>query len=148
MGHMRQHMQSALHGSGNLEGSGLQGPSETRGTSRWHAPQMGINGRMSRDGKDRGRGSSGPEIFWRRQGWLALLLWLQGPHSPTAAPSLLASHRLGPSYLRNGVGFLLVGGEFSGGGGLANMLGTKTAEKGLEDVTATRLLRRGLGHQA
>lgn len=28
------------------------------------------------------------------------------------------------------------------------MLGTKTAEKGLEDVTATWLLRRGLGHQA
>lgn len=38
------------------------------------------------------------------------------PDSPMAVPSLLASQHLGSSYLRNGVGFLLVGGELSGGG--------------------------------
>lgn len=50
--------------------------------------------------------------------------------------------------LSNGVGFLLIRGELSGGAGLANMLGSETAEKGLEDITSTRLLRRGLGDQA
>lgn len=56
-------MQSALDSSRNLEGSGLQGPSETTRTSRWPTPQMGINRKkMAHDGKDRGRASSGSEI--------------------------------------------------------------------------------------
>lgn len=38
------------------------------------------------------------------------------PFSPMAVTSLLAPHHLGSSYLSNGVGFLLVGGELSGGG--------------------------------
>lgn len=50
--------------------------------------------------------------------------------------------------LSNGVGFLLVRGELSGGVRLANILGVETAEKGLEDVTSTRLFKRGLGDQA
>jgi hypothetical protein len=50
--------------------------------------------------------------------------------------------------LSNGVGFLLVSGELSRRTLLTNMLGGKTAEKGLEDVMSTWLLRRGLGDQA
>lgn len=109
-------MQSVLDSSRNLEGSGLQA-SETTRTSRWPTPQMveSTGRRWPTMGRTE-EGPSKPGDLLMQASWLALLLWLPWTYSPMAVSSLLASHHLGSSYLSNGVGFLLVGGELSGGG--------------------------------
>ena len=94
-------------------------------------------------GPIRGRASSEPKILvTSREAACPLAV---GPCTPLAGRRVTPPR---PSYLSNGVGFLLVRGELSGGARLANMLGAKTAEKGLEDVTSARLFKRGLGDQA
>lgn len=146
--HMRQYMQSTLPSSWNLEGSGSQGPSETTVTCEWPTPQKGRNRKeIHYLWKDGGRAPSQPEIFATSgKASLSGCHCLQG--SPINSPFIAGILPPQPTYLSNGVCFLLICSELSGGTWLANMLGAKTAEKGLEDVTSTRLLRRGLGDQA
>lgn len=73
-------MQSALHTSRNLEGSGLQGSPETTGTCRWPTVQMGSKGKkMAHHRKGKGRASSEPEVSETSGKASRHLLWLRGP---------------------------------------------------------------------